>query len=147
MRIVIFYEKPGCVTNAKQKAALREAGCSIIERDILSNGMSESELGSFFVNLPVEKWFNMNAPQIKNAEINPKTLDAATAMALLMQNPILIKRPLMIISKRKLCGFNQWFVQRLLKTELSEKVPTYCSHIDTLLNPTEEELCQLKQEQ
>lgn len=130
MKVVIFYEKPGCATNAKQKAALREAGCSVIERDILHNGMSESDLASFFVNLPVEKWFNMSAPQIKNAEINPKTLDATTAMALLMQNPILIRRPLMIINKRKLCGFNQWFVQRLLKTELSEKVPVYCTHLE-----------------
>jgi nitrogenase-associated protein len=126
MKLVIFYEKPGCVTNAKQKSALREAGCKVIERDILNNGMSEDELSAFFVNLPVEKWFNKSAPQVKNAELDLKALDKQSALKLLIQNPILIRRPLMIINKRKLCGFNQWFVERLIKSEFHEKISAYC---------------------
>jgi len=133
MKLVIFYEKPGCATNAKQKSALREAGCKVIERDILNNGMSEADLSGFFVNLPIEKWFNKSAPQIKNAEIDIKVLDESSAMKLLMENPILIKRPLMIINKRKLCGFNQWFVERLIKSEFNSKIPSYCAHYEEQL--------------
>ncbi len=119
MSFIIFYEKPGCKTNAKQKQSFRDAGYKIIERDILNHGMSDVELHEFFKNMPVTKWFNPSAPQIKKGEINPVNLDKETALKMLMANPILIRRPLMVMNNKKLCGFNKWFVEKLLDTKLT----------------------------
>ncbi|MBU0721047.1 arsenate reductase family protein [bacterium] len=117
MNVVIFYEKPGCVTNAKQKKLLRFAGCMVIERDVLNHQMPHDELRMFFKNKPLKEWFNPNAPLIKYNQIDLSSLSEKMAMDLLMKNPILIRRPLMVVKGRRLCGFNQWFVEKLLKVK------------------------------
>lgn len=126
MKFIIFYEKPGCVTNAKQKQALREVGYKVIERDLLNHGMSEEDLYEFFKKMPVTKWFNPNAPQIKNGEILPINLTPEEALTMVTQNPILLRRPLMIIGEKKLCGFNQWFIEKSFKVDLNTKVSNQC---------------------
>lgn len=126
MKFVIFYEKPGCLTNARQKEALRGAGYKVIERDLLNHGMSEAELYEFFKNMPVTKWFNPNAPQIKKGQVLPVDLTPQEALTMITKNPILLRRPLMIIGDRKLCGFNQWFIEKSFKVELNTKVSNQC---------------------
>ncbi len=127
MKIVIFYEKPGCSTNARQKKILRQSGCIVIERDLLNNGLSKEELRSFFTNKPVREWFNPNAPQIKNGQVNPELLDELTALELMQRLPILIKRPLMVIGNRRLSGFEKTRIEALMDVTLVEEVPTECS--------------------
>lgn len=127
MNIVIFYEKPGCTTNKKQKKMLRKSGCVVFERNLLQHGMRSDELYSFFESRPVPDWFNPNAPQLKSGDINPEKLSKDEAMNLLFLEPILIKRPLMIINQQKLCGFDQDKVQRLLNISFDTKVSSSCS--------------------
>ncbi len=127
MKIVLFYEKPGCVTNAKQKKSLRAAGAIVIERNLLENGMTLNELAQFFGNAPHTEWFNPNAPKIKSGEVNPLLLSKTAALQLLMRDPILIKRPLMVIGGKKLCGFDQKRVEELLESPLEARVKTDCS--------------------
>jgi len=126
MNLIIFYEKPGCQTNEKQKRSFREAGCKVIERDLLNHGLTDVELHEFFKNMPVTKWFNPSAPQIKKGEINPVNLDKETALKMLMKDPILIRRPLMVIKGKKLCGFNKWFVEKLLGIKMGLKPSMKC---------------------
>jgi nitrogenase-associated protein len=126
MKFVIFYEKPGCLTNEKQKQTLRDAGYRVIARDLLNHGMSEEELHKFFKKMPVTKWFNPNAPEVKNGKINPVDFDEKTALTLVTNNPILLRRPLMIIGDKKLCGFNQWFIEKTMKVEFNTKVSNQC---------------------
>ncbi|MDA3945342.1 MAG: arsenate reductase family protein [Helicobacteraceae bacterium] len=130
MKIVLFYEKPGCVTNAKQKKSLRDAGCIVIERNLLDNGLTLDGLAEFLGNRPPTQWFNPNAPKIKSGEVKPEMLSKSVALQLLMRDPILIKRPLMVINGQKLCGFEQRRVEELLERELEAKIKTACSNSD-----------------
>lgn len=114
VKLVVFYEKPFCAANAKQKQILRSSGCTLIERNLLEHGFDEESLRSFMGDKKVADWFNPAAPAIKNGEIMPETLDESSAMVLLMENPILIRRPLMIIGSEKLCGFDEKKVSELL---------------------------------
>jgi len=127
MKIVIFYEKPGCATNAKQKKSLRDAGCMVFERNLLNHGMSVEELFSFFEKMPVSQWFNLDAPQIKKGEIDPNTISKDAAMQYLLKEPILIKRPLILIKSQRISGFDQNHIEELLQIDLQEKVSTVCS--------------------
>jgi len=126
MSLIIFYEKPGCKTNEKQKQAFRNAGCNIIERDLLHHGLDSAELYEFFKGMPVTKWFNPNAPMIKKGKINPLLLDKETALQMLMDDPILIRRPLMIVKGKKLSGFNKWFLEKLLDIKMDSKPSMKC---------------------
>lgn len=127
MNIVIFYEKPGCATNAKQKAKLRDAGCMVIERNLLEHGMSMEELLCFLKPLPVYSWFNPNAPDVKKGLLDPYAMNEARAIEALFNNPILIRRPLLAIKEYKLCGFDANRLEKILGKPLSVNNIESCS--------------------
>ena len=90
----------------------------VIERNILKHQMGPQELSMFFEGKPIEKWFNPNAPLIKDEEIDPSKLNKDEALELLVSNPIMIKRPLLIIKNKKMSGFNQEEIEELLDIDL-----------------------------
>lgn len=103
--IVIFYEKPGCRGNARQKKMLMEAGITPVVRDMLSEPWDEAGLMAFFKEEPVTEWFNPFAPQVKSGEIDPAALTPSEALKLMIEKPILIKRPLMQFRDVTFVGF------------------------------------------
>ncbi|MBB3266404.1 nitrogenase-associated protein [Azospirillum sp. OGB3] len=105
MADVIFFEKPGCAGNNRQKALLAEAGHTVHARDLLSEPWTADRLRPFFGDRPVAEWFNRAAPAVKNGEVNPDALDEAAALALMLKTPLLIRRPLMQVGDRRDCGF------------------------------------------
>lgn len=106
MATVIFYEKPGCINNTKQKALLKAAGHEVLSHNLLTEPWTADRLRSFFGELPVVEWFNRSAPQIKSGEVVPEQLDAARALTLMLKEPLLIRRPLIQISDRREIGFD-----------------------------------------
>jgi hypothetical protein len=52
--------------------------------------------------------------QSKTVKFFPKRWMKSSAMELLMSNPILIRRPLMMIGDEKLCGFDEKKVSEIL---------------------------------
>lgn len=95
MTHIIFYEKPGCGGNARQRTALVAAGHTLDRRNLLTAHWTTDKLLAFLAPLPVADWFNRAAPRVKSGEIAPEKLNAAAALALLLQEPLLIRRPLM----------------------------------------------------
>jgi nitrogenase-associated protein len=126
LKLVVFYEKPFCAANAKQKQILRSSGCTLIERNLLEHGLETDELRSFMGDKKVVDWFNPAAPAIKNGELIPSELDEVSAMELLMSNPILIRRPLMMIGSEKLCGFDSIKVAEVLDRYVEEMPKINC---------------------
>lgn len=124
---VVFFEKPGCSTNAKQKVQLLAAGCILVEKNLLDNGLDANALLEFFEDKPVAQWFNPSAPKIKNQEIDPQSLSKEAAIELLMAEPILIRRPLLQIGTTKMCGFEQARIETLIGKKIGEKVSEACS--------------------
>jgi nitrogenase-associated protein len=106
MSKIIFYEKPGCINNTKQKALLQEAGHDLEVRNLLTEVWTPKRLRPFFGDLPVSQWFNRTAFQVKSEEVIPEQLDEETALALMVENPILIRRPLIQVGDRQEIGFN-----------------------------------------
>jgi len=106
MARINFYEKPGCINNTKQKKILRNAGHEIIEHDLLSEPWAPSRLRPFFASKQVAEWFNRSAPQVKSGEIIPERIDADRALAMMIEDPLLIRRPLMATESLYLCGFD-----------------------------------------
>lgn len=106
MPAVVFYEKPGCLTNARQKALLERHGCRLTVRNLLSEPWTEARLYEFLQQKRVVEWFNPAAPKIKTGEVDPAALDRRSAMALSLRDPILIRRPLLDTECGKTAGFD-----------------------------------------
>lgn len=95
MTHIVFYEKPGCGGNARQRAALLAAGHTLEVRNLLANPWTAEQLRGFLAPLPVADWFNPAAPRVKSGEVLPHAQTPDSAMALLLAEPLLIRRPLM----------------------------------------------------
>lgn len=106
MAPIVFYEKPGCIGNARQKRLLLAAGLELVVKNILAEPWTPGRLKGFLQGLPVPQWFNPTAPRVKSKAIIPEDLDEEKALAFLIEDPILIRRPLLEIGKRRLVGFD-----------------------------------------
>jgi nitrogenase-associated protein len=92
---IVFYEKPGCSGNAGQKAWLQAAGHTLEVRDLLHWAWTREELLGFLGVLPVAQWFNRAAPRVKSGEVVPEAMDRETALQTLLDEHLLIRRPLL----------------------------------------------------
>jgi nitrogenase-associated protein len=135
---VVFYEKPGCINNSKQKKLLLDAGHRLQCRNLLTEPWEWQTLSRFFQGLPVSAWFNGSAPDIKSGLVDPATLDEDRALALMIKNPLLIRRPLMRVGDEYRVGFDsaqvhQWIgLQRVNPGDDLESCPKKTTHQCTL---------------
>jgi nitrogenase-associated protein len=106
MATVIFYEKPGCINNTKQKALLEAAGHQLEVHNLLTEAWTVDRLRLFFGHQAITECFNRTAPAIKSGEVIPEELNAETTLTLMVEQPILIRRPLLQVGDRYCCGFD-----------------------------------------
>ncbi len=106
MAHITFFEKPGCGGNAKQKALLLAAHHTLQVQDLLHWPWTAESLLLFLKPLPVAEWFNRAAPRIKSGAVVPESLTAEAALALLLAEPLLIRRPLMVSGEQRMVGFD-----------------------------------------
>ncbi len=114
MATVIFYEKPGCINNTRQKKLLRKAGHTVLEKSLLTENwaVKPQQLREFFGTRPVQQWFNRSAPAVKQGLVDPETIDGEQAITLMLADPLLIRRPLMQVGSEKMAGFDEQAVDR-----------------------------------
>lgn len=115
MAVVIFYEKPGCAGNAFQRALLEASGHTVEVRDLLRADWMRLQLLPFLKALPVSEWFNRNATLVRSGAINPDAFDAAdatTVLSMLIENPLLIRRPLLEVDGVCRAGFDVRAIHR-----------------------------------
>ena len=139
MATVYFYEKPGCINNTRQKKLLAAAGHQVVALNLLTEPWQQDRLRAFFGELAVRDWFNYSAPALKYGEIDPDKLSEQQALALMLENPLLIRRPLMQVGDSLMAGFDQQAVDNwigLKEIETSQDLencprplaPASCGH-------------------
>ena len=119
-----FYEKPGCGGNARQRALLEAAGHTLERHDLRTEPWTRERLLQFLAPLPVAQWFNRAAPRVKSGEVVPAALDADAALAALLAEPLLIRRPLMEREDGvRLVGFDTAEVERFVGLQAQAELP------------------------
>ncbi|MFZ2163730.1 MAG: ArsC/Spx/MgsR family protein [Sideroxyarcus sp.] len=106
MSTILFYEKPGCSNNTKQKVWLAASGHTVLAKNLLTEKWTAERLRPFFANLPVAQWFNPAAPRVKSGEVDPAAIDAEMAISMMLLDPLLIRRPLMEVDGKLRVGFD-----------------------------------------
>lgn len=112
MAQVLFYEKPGCLNNTKQKVLLAAAGHTVQAKSLLTEKWTPERLRVFFGALPVAQWFNLSAPRIRDGELDYADLGEGEALRLMLADPLLIRRPLMEVEGEYRVGFDPEAVDR-----------------------------------
>lgn len=107
MAKVVFYEKPGCRGNARQKRLLVASGHEVEARDLLAETWTAGRLRPFFGRRPVTEWFNPSSPRVRSGEIKLGRLTPEAALAMMFEDPLLIRRPLMQVLDRCEAGFDR----------------------------------------
>ncbi len=108
---VVFYEKPGCINNTRQKQLLKKAGHHVIANNLLEHLWTPDVLAQFFANEEISNCFNRSNPKVKSGEIDPGSIDKETALAMMCKEPLLIRRPLMEIEGEFYVGFDADLMQ------------------------------------
>ena len=106
MAKILFWEKPGCQGNARQKEILIASGHELEVRSLLTEPWSAETLSPFFGNRPVAEWFNPAHPRVKSGEVIPVNFQREDALHLMIAEPLFIVRPLMQAGSERLAGFN-----------------------------------------
>lgn len=131
MATITFYEKPGCKGNLRQKTLLAAAGHTVQAKSLKTEPWTADRLLAFLGKLPVAEWFNRSAPVVKSGEIVPENLGFEDALHLLLNNPLLIRRPLMEVGDERMVGFDLARVDAWLglnDVELPEGDIETCAH-------------------
>ena len=114
MKRVIFYQKPGCGTNNRQRGELEAAGHYVEARSLLAEPWTAERLLQFFGDTPVASWFNPASPRVKSGDVAPAQCAADQALALMLADPLLIRRPLVEMGEVRCAGFDREPVLSLL---------------------------------
>ena len=102
--IYLLYQARLLQTSAKQVRSLEQSGHEVELRDLLAHPWTAEELTEFG-GLPVDEWFNEKSPRVKSGEIDPSVYDSKGALAVMLADHLLIRRPLMESGGTRLCGF------------------------------------------
>lgn len=114
---IVFYEKPGCINNTRQKKILKEAGFELEVRNLITTSWSVSSLEGFFSELPKTEWFNPSAPAIKSQQVIPEQLSEQASLEAMTKDPLLIRRPLIEFQDYQVAGFD---LERLVEVVQSK---------------------------
>lgn len=106
MAKIVFYEKPGCINGEKQKAILRGQGHELECRNILEEKWNAEYLMKFIKAKQPSQFMNHTAPAIKKGEIVPSELSVEEAVKMMVDEPILIKRPLIMVDDQYIQAFD-----------------------------------------
>lgn len=105
----VVYVYPKCSTCKKALNWLKERGVAATVRDITTDGPDRAQLLKILQNtkFPVKRFFNTSGQQYRELGLKDKieAMSREEAAALLAENPMLIRRPLIIAARGSYPGF------------------------------------------
>jgi arsenate reductase (glutaredoxin) len=93
----------------------KDLGAELDERDYAKTALSAAELKELFANRDPRDFLNPRSPAFKAMGLAGKALTAERAIALMVKEPNLIKRPIVIAGKEMIAGFDRDRLRAALK--------------------------------
>jgi len=84
------------------------------EREYGKNPFTEKELREMIGDSPIENFLNTRTPLYRERNMTQKPPSKDEAIKLMLKDPNLLKRPVIIKGKKKLTGFDEAEVKQLL---------------------------------
>jgi arsenate reductase (glutaredoxin) len=103
-----FYWKSTCSTCRDARSfILTELGATIDERNYAKEPLTVAELREIFKQRDPREYLNPKSPAHKAMGLKGKVLTAEQALELMAKEPNLMKRPLTIVGRRFIAGFDR----------------------------------------
>jgi Spx/MgsR family transcriptional regulator len=116
VRKVRFYWKSSCTTCRDARSFLvKDLGAELDERDYARNALTADELKELFAGRDPRDFINPRSQSFKAMGLANKSLTPAQAIALMVKEPNLIKRPLVVVGKEMIAGFDRERLRAALK--------------------------------
>ncbi|MBS0504537.1 MAG: ArsC family reductase [Proteobacteria bacterium] len=104
---ITVYGIPNCDTVKKARAWLDARGVAYAFHDYKKAGVDEAQLRGWVDEFGWEKVLNRAGTTFRKLpEADKQGIDAGKAVALMLAQPSMIKRPLLDLGERRLLGFN-----------------------------------------
>jgi arsenate reductase len=84
-----------------------DLGAELDERDYAKAPLSAAELKELFAGRDPRDFLNSRSPAFKAMGLTGKSLTAEQALALMAREPNLIKRPIVVVGKEAIAGFDR----------------------------------------
>ncbi|UIJ64335.1 transcriptional regulator SpxA [Bacillus cereus] len=114
--MVILYTTASCTSCRKAKAWLEEHQIDYIEKNIVSNSMTVDELKSI-LRLTEEgatEIISTRSKTFQDLNINIDELSLNEFYTLIIEHPLMLRRPIMLDEKRLQIGFNEEEIRKFL---------------------------------
>jgi Spx/MgsR family transcriptional regulator len=111
---VIFYHKSTWTTCRNARSFLRDLGVHLQERDLGKEPLSEAELGTLIGEAEVTEFLNTRSASYRQHGFKGQPPSKARAIALMAQDPNLIKRPITVKGHDKVVGFDATRLRQLI---------------------------------
>jgi Spx/MgsR family transcriptional regulator len=108
MKKIRFLWKSTCTTCRDARSFLRnDLGAELDERDYAKAPLSAAELKDLFAGRDPRDFLNPRSPAFKAMGLAGKSLTVDQALALMAKEPNLIKRPIVVVGKEMIAGFDR----------------------------------------
>jgi Spx/MgsR family transcriptional regulator len=84
------------------------------EREYGKNPLSEKELREIIADGPIEPFLNTRTPLYREKNMKQKPPSKEEAIKLMLKDPNLLKRPVIIKGRKKLTGFDEAALEQIL---------------------------------
>jgi regulatory protein spx len=118
--MVTLYLTPSCTSCRKARAWLEEHGIEYTERNILTEPLTVDEIKSILrlTEDGTEEIISKNSNTYKELNVDIDSLPLKQLYQLIMENPKMLRRPIMLDEKRIQVGYNDEEIRSFLPRKL-----------------------------
>lgn len=86
---------------------MRGRKVEVVERDFFKEPFSKSELEKLIGNRPIAEFISTRAKSYKSTDWDKKPPTKQQAIAAMLKDPTLLRRPILVLGKKLLIGWSQ----------------------------------------
>jgi Spx/MgsR family transcriptional regulator len=114
-RRVRFYQKSNCGHCRRAKAVLEHLGLDLEIRDLIREPLNRNELTDLIGSTDVREFLNPASSLFRQRRMSTSPPTKSEAIRLMMEDPNLIRRPIIVKGKRKVFGFEESVLKDLAR--------------------------------
>lgn len=131
--MIVLYTSPGCSSCRKVKTYLKDNNIAFIEKNIFKVLLNDEEI-KYLISRTLngtDDLISKNSKIIKNSNLNIDDMSINELCEYIINNPSILKRPIIIDDKNMLIGYDDEEIEVFNKLRNIAKCDLSCSHYKT----------------
>ena len=131
--MIVIYTSPGCQSCRKVKNYLKDNNLKFIEKNIFKTLLNEKEIKYLISRTDngTDDLISKRSKIIQENKIDIDSLSLNELCSFIVNNPSILKRPIIIDNKNLQVGFDDEEIEAFRKVNSSARCDLSCPHYDT----------------